>query len=295
VAQTVAEEFGIDPNQIAIDYADSQSGALSAGPGGSRLTVMLSGAAAGASGQLKEKLFKIAGHLMETDPTDLELVDGKIQAKGAPTKSMTIAEVALKAHMFKLDLPEDVQSGLVATFTYDYPYTIKPSDDRKDLGAFYPILSHACHIPIVEVDPETGQVKILRYVAVNDSGTVMNPQLLNGQVVGGIAQGVGAAFLEQYVYTPEGQLASATLMDYLLPTAHDVPEIRVLHHETPSPWTQYGVKGGGEGGRMIAPAALASAVEDALRPFGVAVNELPMTPERLLDWVEAGRSGTRTA
>jgi CO/xanthine dehydrogenase Mo-binding subunit len=295
VAQVVAEEFGVDPSQVSIDYADSQSGALSAGPGGSRLTVMLSGAAAGASGQLKEKLFKIAGHLLETDPADLELVDGQIQAKGAPSKALSIADVALKAHMFKLDLPEDVQSGLSATFTYDHPYTTKPSDDRQDLGAFYPILSHACHIPIVEVDPETGQVKILKYVVVNDSGTVMNPQLLNGQVVGGIAQGVGAAFLEQYIYTPEGQLATSTFMDYLLPTAHDVPEISVQHHETPSPWTQYGVKGGGEGGRMIAPPALASAVEDALRPFGVQVNELPMTPERIVDWIEAGKSKTSPA
>ncbi|MBV9354714.1 MAG: xanthine dehydrogenase family protein molybdopterin-binding subunit, partial [Chloroflexi bacterium] len=158
-----------------------------------------------------------------------------------------------------------------------------------DLGAFYPIVSHACHMPVVEVDTQTGQVTVLRYIAVNDSGTVMNPKLLQGQVVGGIAQGIGAAFLEEYVYDENGQLATSTFMDYLLPTAHDVPDIRVHHHETPSPFTEYGVKGGGEGGRMVAPTALASAVEDALRPLGVRVSELPMTPQRIVSWIEAAK------
>ncbi|MDP8923980.1 MAG: xanthine dehydrogenase family protein molybdopterin-binding subunit [Chloroflexota bacterium] len=287
VAQVLAEEFGIDPDQVVIDYADSQGGALSAGPGGSRLTVMLSGATRGASGRLKEKMARIAAHLLETDAADIEFADGKVGVRGAPDKSLSIGDLALKAHMFKLDLPEDVESGLSATYTYDHPYTTKPSDDRKDLGAFYPIVSHACHVPIVEVDAETGQVAILKYVAVSDCGTVMNPQLLEGQIVGGIAQGIGAAFLEEYVYDENGQLATSTFADYLLPTAHDVPAtFEVSHQETPSPFTEFGVKGGGEGGRMVAPIALASAVEDALRPLGVRVNELPMTPERIVDWIE---------
>jgi CO/xanthine dehydrogenase Mo-binding subunit len=158
------------------------------------------------------------------------------------------------------------------------------------MGAFYPIVSHACHIPVVEVDVETGLVTVLDYLAVNDCGTVMNPKLLEGQVVGGIVQGIGAALLEQYVYDAQGQLATSTFMDYLLPTAHDVPpSIRVVHEETPSPFTEFGVKGGGEGGRMVAPIALASAVEDALRPLGVTVDELPMTPERVLAWIDAAR------
>ena len=292
VAQVVAEEFGIDPAQVAIDYADSQSGALSAGPGGSRLTVMLSGAARGASRRVKDKLFRIAGHLLEADAADLELRDGAVRVKGAPGRSLSIADVALKAHLFKLDIPRDEESGLAASFTYDHPYTTRPSADRKDLGAFYPIVSHACHIPVVEVDPETGVVTVLDYLAVNDCGTVMNPQLLDGQVVGGIAQGIGAALLEEYVYDENGQLATSTFMDYLLPTAHDVPpRVRVVHEETPSPFTEYGVKGGGEGGRMVAPIALASAVEDALRPFGVRVDELPMTPERIVAWIETARQG----
>ena len=291
VSQVVAEEFGVDPAHVAIDYADSQSGALSAGPGGSRLTVMLSGAARGASRRVKDKLFRIAAHLLEADVGDLELQDGQVRVKGAPTRSLSIGDVALKAHLFKLDIPKEEESGLAATFTYDHPYTTKPSDDRKDLGAFYPIVSHACHVPIVEVDPQTGIVKVLEYLAVSDCGTVMNPQLLEGQVVGGIAQGIGAAFLEEYIYDEHGQLSTSTFMDYLLPTAHDVPTVRVVHEETPSPFTEYGVKGGGEGGRMVAPIALACAVEDALRPFGVRVDELPMTPERIVNWIEAAGHG----
>jgi len=291
VSQVVAEEFGVDPAQVAIDYADSQSAALSAGPGGSRLTVMLSGAARGASRRVKDKLFRIAAHLLEADVSDLELRDGRVRVKGAPTRSLGIGDVALKAHLFKLDIPQEEESGLAATFTYDHPYTTKPSDDRKDLGAFYPIVSHACHVPIVEVDPQTGIVKVLEYLAVSDCGTVMNPQLLEGQVVGGIAQGIGAAFLEEYIYNEHGQLSTSTFMDYLLPTAHDVPTVRVVHEETPSPFTEYGVKGGGEGGRMVAPIALACAVEDALRPFGVRVDELPMTPERIVNWIEAAGQG----
>ncbi|MCC6177650.1 MAG: xanthine dehydrogenase family protein [Chloroflexi bacterium] len=286
VAQVIAEEFGIDPDQIVIDYADSQGGALSAGPGGSRLTVMLSGATHGASGRLKEKMAKIAAHLLEADASDIEFAEGKLAVRGAPDKALSIGDVALKAHMFKLDLPTDVESGLSATYTYDHPFAQKPSDDRKDLGAFYPIVSHACHIPIVEVDPETGQVSILEYVVVSDCGTVMNPRLLEGQIVGGVAQGIGAALLEQYVYDENGQLATSSFMDYLLPTSHDVPAIRVTHQETPSPYTEFGVKGGGEGGRMVAPIAMASAVEDALRPLGVRIDELPMTPERIVDWIE---------
>jgi CO/xanthine dehydrogenase Mo-binding subunit len=290
-AQVVAEEFGVDPADVGIDYADSQSGALSAGPGGSRLTVMISGAARGASRRVKDKLFRIAAHLLEAGADDLELVEGAVRVKGAPHRSLSLGDVALKAHLFKLDIPGDEESGLAATFTYDHPYTTKPADDRSDMGAFYPIVSHACHIPIVEVDVETGLVSVLDYLAVNDCGTVMNPKLLEGQVVGGIAQGIGAALLEQYVYDEDGQLATSTFMDYLLPTAYDVPpNVRVVHEETPSPFTEYGVKGGGEGGRMVAPTALASAVEDALRPFGVTVNELPMTPERVLAWIDAARS-----
>ena len=136
------------------------------------------------------------------------------------------------------------------------------------------------------MDIKTGAIEIIRYVAVHDSGTVVNPQGLVGQVVGGIAQGIGAALMEECVFDNEGQLLSSTFGEYLLPSIHEVPDIEVYHHETPSPFTEYGIKGAGEGGRLVAPTALASAIEDALSPFGVKVSELPMTPERVLAAIE---------
>ncbi|MGE3286204.1 MAG: xanthine dehydrogenase family protein molybdopterin-binding subunit [Pseudonocardia sp.] len=282
VSQVVAEEFGIDPADISIVYADSTAGALSAGPGGSRLTVMLSGAARGASRNVRDKMIRIAAHAMEMAPEDVECVEGTFRAKGAPGTSMTMGEVAMRAHLFAHDNPEGEYSGLVDVHTYDHPYSTPPSADRKDMGAFYPMVSHACHIPIVEVDPETGQVTVLKYYVVNDCGTVMNPPLVEGQVVGGVAQGIGAALMEEYAYAADGSLASPTFREYLIPSMHEIPDIVVEHLETPSPFTEYGVKGAGEGGRLVAPTAIASAVSDALRPLGVWVDELPMTPERIV-------------
>jgi CO/xanthine dehydrogenase Mo-binding subunit len=290
VAQTLAEEFGIDPSQVTVTYEDSQHGLPGAGPGGSRMAVMLTGATAGASRKLKDKLARIAAHQFEAAPEDIVFADGKAMVRGMPERAMTYADLGLKAYWFKLDLPPGMESGLEARHTYDHPYLTMPSADRKDLGAFYPIMAHGAHIPVVEVNPETGQVRILRYVAVHDVGTIINPKSLRGQITGGIAQGIGMALYEQSVYDSEGQPLAGTFMDYLLPTAMEVPRFEVGHVETPSPFTEYGVKGGGEGGRMIAPAALASAVEDALAPLGVRIDELPMTPERLSNLVEAARS-----
>jgi CO/xanthine dehydrogenase Mo-binding subunit len=282
VSQVVAEEFGIDPSDIVVEHNDSTSGAMSAGPGGSRLTVMLSGAARGASRQLHEKMTRIAAHSMELSPDDLQLVEGVFQVRGDPEARRTMAEVAMAAHLFKQTNPSDESSGLVAVHTYDHPYASMPSEDRSDTGAFYPIVAHGCHIPIVEVDPDTGVVDLLAYYVVNDCGTVMNPKLVEGQVIGGVAQGIGAALMEEYRYGDDGALLTDTFREYLIPGVHDVPEIVVEHQETPSPWTEYGVKGAGEGGRLIAPTAVASAIDDALKPFGVWIDELPMTPERVV-------------
>jgi carbon-monoxide dehydrogenase large subunit len=288
-AQTLAEEFGIDPAQVTVAYEGSLHGLPGAGPGGSRMTVMLTGAVVGAARKLKDKMARIAAHALEVDAADILFQDGKATVRGVPEKSMSYAEIGLKAYWFRLDLPEGMESGLEARFTYDHPYLTPPSADRKDLGAFYPMMSHGTHIPVVEVNPFTGQVKLLRYIAVHDVGTIVNPRSLRGQIAGGITQGIGMALFEESVYDEQGQPLSSSFMDYLLPTAMEVPKFEIGHVETPSPFTEYGVKGGGEGGRMIAPAALASAVEDALAPLGVKVDELPMTPERIVSWIEASQ------
>jgi CO/xanthine dehydrogenase Mo-binding subunit len=289
VAQCVAEELGVDPYDVTIVYAGTQGGLPGTGPGGSRFTVMIAGAVAGAAKVLREKAIKVAAHLLEASEDDLEYVDCGVQVKGSPDQRKSLAEIAVMPRMFKHDLPDDITSGFEASHVYDHPYTTMPTADRSDLGVFYPMMAHACHIPIVEVDTETGEVTFLKYVAVHDCGKVINPKSLGGHIVGGLAQGVGQMFLEEYKYDEDGQLLASNYVDYLIPSAMEVPEVDIGHEETPSPFTTYGTKGGGEGGRMQAPAAIACAIDDALAPFGVRVRELPVTPERLLALIDEGR------
>jgi CO/xanthine dehydrogenase Mo-binding subunit len=291
VTQVVAEEFDVDPSDIVVTYADSQHALPGTGPGGSRFTVMVTGALVGASARLKEKIKKIAAHELEVSPDDLEFSEGKVRVKGSPDRALTLDQIALKAYMFRLDLPEDIESGLEASYTYDHPYTTLPSADRKDLGVFYPFVGHACHIAVVEVDPETGQFTYHKYAAVHDCGTVVNPMTLHGHITGGAVQGLGTALFEEYVYDESGQMLTASFMDYLVPTAMDVPRFDIDHQETPSPYTPYGIKGGGEGGRMMSPGAITAALEDALEPFGVRITELPITPSKIVGWIQQARGG----
>jgi carbon-monoxide dehydrogenase large subunit len=290
VAQLVAEEFDVEPSKVNIVYSGSNQGLPATGPGGSRFTVMIAGAIEGAAAKIKDKAFKIAGHLLEADTADLEWADGGVRVKGSPERKKSLGEVAITAHLFKHSLPDEIESGLEASKVQDHPYTTMPSDDRKSLGVFYPFMGHACHIPIVEVDVETGAVKFLKYVAVHDCGTLVNPRSLAGHIVGGTAQGIGTALYEQYVYDAEGNFQTGSYLDYLIPTAMEVPELVIGHVETPSPWTVHGIKGGGEGGRMMAPAAIPAAIDDALEPLGVRCGVLPATSERILNWIEEARS-----
>ncbi|OLE02647.1 MAG: carbon monoxide dehydrogenase [Ktedonobacter sp. 13_1_20CM_4_53_11] len=255
VSQVVGEEFGVDPTTVSVAYEGTSQGLPSAGPGGR------------------------------------EVREGRVWVKGTD-RSLSLTDIGMKAYWNKFDLPADMESGLEGSFTYDHPYTTAPSEDRKDLGVFYPIMGHAAHIPIVEVDIKTGQVKFLKYLAVHDVGTVVNPRSLQGQIRGGIAQGIGVALYEEVRYSPEGQNLTTTMNDYLVPTVAEVPHIEIYHHVTPSPFTAYGVKGGGEGGRMVAPPAVTRAVEDALKPLGVKIDELPMTPEKIVKWVTQAQAKT---
>jgi len=288
--QIVAEELTVEPDDISVNYADMQTGLDSTGPGGSRYTVMIAGAIERATAELKAKMRTIAADELEAAEADLEFADGDVRVRGAPDRSRSVEDIALAAHAFALELPEGVNSGLAAEYTYDHPYTTMPEDDRSDLGVFYPIMGHMVHIPVVEVDPETGQVDFLDYTAVHDCGTVVNPKTLAGHVRGGTAQGIASALYEEFVYDENGQLVTANFTDYLVPRVTDVPdEITVGHVETPSPFTEYGIKGGGEGGRMAAPAAVAAAVEDALAPLDVRIDDLPMTPESLATKIRSAR------
>jgi CO/xanthine dehydrogenase Mo-binding subunit len=187
-------------------------------------------------------------------------------------------------HYFRLNFPDtpEFTSGLETTAVYDHPLTTMPAADRSHLGIFYPIMGHMVHAAAVEVDPATGKVTFLDYVAVHDAGTVVNPMTLDGHVRGGTAQGIGTALYEHFKYDESGQFLTASFADYHMPTAHEVPaRIRIGHVQTPSPFTEYGIKGGGEGGRMAAPPLVVQAVEDALKPFGIEIYEVPLPPNRI--------------
>jgi CO/xanthine dehydrogenase Mo-binding subunit len=289
VAQLVAEEFDCNPHDVSVVYQGSRNGLPATGPGGSRTTVMLAGAVEGATAKIKDKARRAAAHLLEIDPADLEWADGGYQVRGVPERRKSLGDIAVALHLFKHSFPDDVESGLEDSKVYDHPYTTMPSADRKDLGVFYPFMGHACHIPVVEVDIETGAVTFLHYAAVHDCGTLVNPRSLAGHIVGGTAQGIGTALYEEYVYDDDGQLLTSSYLDYLIPSAMEVPELVIGHVETPSPYTPHGIKGGGEGGRMMAPAAINAAVNDALAPLGVRLTELPMTPDRILTAIRKAR------
>jgi CO/xanthine dehydrogenase Mo-binding subunit len=288
VTQIVAEALTVEPSDVSIGYFDTDSGFNGTGPGGSRYTVMVAGAVVKGARSLREKLFRFAAHMMECGTGDLELRAGKIGVKGVPKMEKSIAEVAIASHYFRLNFPDEQEysSGLETTAVYDHPLTTMPPKDGSHLGIFYPIMGHMAHAVALEVDTGTGKVKILDYVAVHDCGTVVNPMTLAGHVRGGTAQGIGTALYEHFRYDDSGQLLTGSFADYHIPTAHEVPaDIRVGHVETPSPYTEYGIKGGGEGGRMAAPPVIVQAIENALHEFGVEIFEVPLTPRRLREIV----------
>jgi CO/xanthine dehydrogenase Mo-binding subunit len=294
VTQVLAEQFTVDPADITIGYADSDAAFNGFGPGGSRFTVMITGAVVSASAKLKAKIKKLAGHMLEANEGDLEFRNGKVGVVGAPGVEKSIGDVALMANFFRMSFPDtpDFDSGLETTAVYDHPLSTPPAEDRKHLGIFYPIMGHMCHVAVVEVDVGTGKVKFLDYSAVHDAGTIVNPITLGGHIMGGTAMGIGTAMLEEFQYDDQGQLLNASFADYHIPGINDVPKVEIGHIETPSPYTEYGIKGGGEGGRMGSPSALARAIEDALKPFNVSVDVLPITPKRIHELMRDARAVT---
>ena len=293
VTQVLAEQFTVDPSDIVIGYTDSDSGFNGFGPGGSRYTVMVTGAAVSACETLKAKLKRFAGHMLEAEVEDLEFRGGSVGVKGAPGMEKPIAELALMANFFRMSFPDtpEFDSGLETTAVYDHPMSTPPHPERKHLGIFYPIMGHMCHVAVVEVDAETGKVEIIDYAAVHDAGTMVNPMTLGGHIRGGTANGIGSALFEEYTYDSNGQVLNANYADYGIPTVDEMPkDMKIGHLETPSPYTEYGIKGGGEGGRMGAPAALARAIEDALKPFGVRIDGIPLPPSKVRELIRAAQS-----
>jgi carbon-monoxide dehydrogenase large subunit len=227
---------------------------------------------------VRKKALAVAAQHLEAAPEDLSLEDGRITVRGAPSRGLALGDVAAIATAPRpgYALPGAMDPGLEAS---GYVHVLQST------------YSNGAHAAVVEVEAETGAVRILRYVAVDDCGTMINPLVVEGQIHGGIAHGIGNALMEEVVYDAAGQLVTGTLMDYALPRAADVPGLEVHHVVTPSPLNPLGVKGAGEGGTLPAPAAIANAVADALRPLGVEVTEMPLTRERLWRRVRAAARG----
>jgi carbon-monoxide dehydrogenase large subunit len=264
IAQLVADELGLAPDRIKVVHGDTDRTPYGWGTFASRSLVIAGGASVLAARKVRAKLKKIASHLMEAAADDIVLTDGVARVAGTD-RALPIETLARAAyhqvHLFK----GEIDPAICETATYDPP------------GTF----SNACHACIVEVDPETGRVTIARFVVAEDAGRLVNPMIVDGQIVGGVAQGIGNALLEEIVYDEGGNILTATLADFLPPTSREMPPIELLHLETLDGTTITQAKGLGEGGAIGAPAAVLNGINDALAPFGVTIEEIPATPRRI--------------
>jgi 2-furoyl-CoA dehydrogenase large subunit len=293
LAQIVADELGLQLDQVRVPIAfDSTSHPYvqTSGVYSNKFNGHDTAAAIGAARKVREKLLQRAANHLEANVEDLELGEGRVSVRGVPAKSVAVAELASRAYWSLADpQPEDGEPGLEAVYYYRNPMA-RPPDDKKrvrvQLG-----FSSAAHVAVVEIDSETFEIKVLRYGVVHDCGRQINPLIVEGQVHGAAAHGIAASLLEEFVYDDNGQLLTTSFMDYLKPTAAEIPSIEGDHLESPSPFNPLGTKGIGEGGAVIAPAAIAGAVEDALEPLGIRITGLPITPTRL--WEVASRGGKR--
>jgi aerobic carbon-monoxide dehydrogenase large subunit len=273
LAQVVADELGVRLQDVRVVQGDTAGRAYTTGTYASRSAVLAGGAGKLAAGAVREKVLRAASHLLEAHADDLVIAEGRIAIPGTD-RSLSLRELARTVYLQFGRMPPELQEELEATKLYDPQFGTT---------------SCATHAALVEIDPETYRVSVLRYVASEDCGRVINPMIVDGQVHGGVAQGIGAALYEEIVYDGEGQLLTGSLMDYLVPSACEIPPLEVSHIEALSPTTLGGFRGMGEGGTIGAPAAIANAVADALAPLGIEVTELPVTPERLFRLVAAAR------
>ncbi|HUD88805.1 MAG TPA: xanthine dehydrogenase family protein molybdopterin-binding subunit [Xanthobacteraceae bacterium] len=274
LAQICAQAFGVRAEDVTVVSGDTAAAPLGLGGFASRQTVTAGSSVQIAAKAVAAKAKKLASHMLEAAEDDLEVVDGEVRVVGAPQLSVKLGELAriLKGAP-GYAFPQDIDPGLEASATF-----------RVDQLAY----SNACHVVEVEVDIETGGVAFLRYLAIQDSGRRVNPQIVEGQVHGGIAHGIGNAILEWMGYDAAGQPVTTTFADYLLPTATDVPAFETLYKESPSPHNPLGVKGVGEVGVIPAAAAVISAIEDALSPFAVRIAQMPITPHKLVELIAQG-------
>ena len=282
-AQLAAQSWQMPIEDVVIKVADTATVAMGYGTVASRSTITASMAIEGASDEVKQKVMAIAAQMLEANVADLQLDDGGVCVSGAPDLRVSLADIARGAMPgWQNKRPDDVQAGLAASSYYEPPTVT---------------WSYAANAAIVEVDVETGRVLVERYVEVHDAGVLINPTLADGQITGGIVQGLGGAMMEAIVYDDQGQLLSGSFVDYAMPRALDVPAITVIHHESPSPLNPLGVKGLGEGGAIAPPVVIANALGDAFRDSGYEFNSLPIRADVVRKVaadaaVKAGQTGT---
>jgi carbon-monoxide dehydrogenase large subunit len=274
LTQIASECLGIDPANIVVKLGDTELSPYSSGAWGSRGIVWAGGATARACRELASRVARIGAAMLQIDVKSVEVRDGGVFG---PQGSVSLSDIARAFYLAPSDLPGDIDPhGLEVTGGYA---------PTRLTG----VHTGSAHATVVAVDPETGGVEILDYVVVEDAGVLINPMIVDGQIHGGTAQGIGAALFEEMPFDAQGQPLASTLADYLLPGSAEVPDIRVFHMETPSPYTEFGQKGVGEGGAIGPGAAIANAVNDALQKLGVEICEIPITPRRILEAIARTR------
>ena len=273
MGQMAADTLGIKPEDVVVDTARSTSHTYGSGTIGSRGAVIAGGAVSRAAGVIHDKIRAVAANMLEASVEDIEIVDGVAGVKGVSEATLTVADVAASIYFDMSTWPEDFEPSMEATQAYDSARAM---------------FSNGAHAVLVELDPETGFVRFEKVYSVEDCGTVINPNIVEGQIRGGVIQGIGAAVFEDLPYDESGQLLATTFLDYGLPTMDVVPPFEIHHVETPSKHSASGVKGMGESGLIAAPAAVLNAVNDALSPFGVVLRDLPLTPEKVLRAMAGG-------
>jgi carbon-monoxide dehydrogenase large subunit len=295
-AQIVADQLGVDPKDVMVTTGDTQAFNWGVGTYASRAATIAGSAMHLAAFKVREKAKQVAADLFEASPDDIELADGKVFVKDAPQRSLTLGQVAISANPLRYAYGENARKLMSMKLAGPRPGPALPPERGApglEASEFYSpphgSFASGVHGAIIEVDPKTGMVEFVKYAAVHDCGRVINPVVVEGQVHGGVAQGIGGAFFERLVYNEDGQLTNASFMDYLIPTAAEIPPIAVDHVETPSPLNPLGVKGAGEAGVIPVPALFASAIDDALAPFGLRVREMPLHPCRLYELLEVSK------
>lgn len=293
-AQIVADELGVRPDQVVITTGDSRSMNWGSGTYASRSAVVTGNAVGSASRAVREKAAKLAAELFEANPADIEFADERVFVRGAPEFGLPLWDVAVVANPIRYAYGTQAAQAIQMLKSREGPPLPEGTDPgleaRKYFSPAQATFASGNHAAIIEVDPETGAVTILRYVAVHDCGRVINPMIVEGQVHGGVAQGIGGSFYERLAYDRDGQPLSTTFMDFLIPTAMEIPAIECHHIETSSPLNPLGIKGAGEAGVIPVAAVMAQALEDALAPWGIRVREMPLGPAEIRSLIRSAGS-----